>query len=170
MMIPEYMRLFFCVVAAAVVLFAVLAFSRRGKGLARQVAYLLCFLSFFTVVFATVIMFNLPFDFAPNRHVVNFQPLRWLGEGEIRWRLKEIALNILLFMPLGVFAPMAFKRLRRFGAAVLGIFAVTFCIEFFQYFIGRSADIDDIIANLLGGIIGYAVFKISSKLFGRGRF
>ena len=45
------------------------------------------------------------------------------------------------------------------------IFVLTFSIEFFQYFIGRSADINDIITNLLGGIIGYEIFALSNALF-----
>lgn len=45
------------------------------------------------------------------------------------------------------------------------VFLFTFCIEFFQYFIGRSSDVDDIITNLLGGIIGFGMFIICNHLF-----
>lgn len=41
---------------------------------------------------------------------------------------------------------------------------ITFSVEFFQYFIGRSSDIDDIITNVLGAIIGYAIFKVLNNL------
>lgn len=49
----------------------------------------------------------------------------------------------------------------------VGDFFWSFCIEFSQYFIGASADIDDIILNLLGGILGYAVFAFLSLCFQR---
>jgi glycopeptide antibiotics resistance protein len=45
------------------------------------------------------------------------------------------------------------------------IFIITFSVEVCQFFIGRSSDIDDIITNLLGGIIGYIVFKLSMSVF-----
>lgn len=39
-------------------------------------------------------------------------------------------------------------------------------VEMFRpYFIGRSADIDDIMLNTLGGILGYLVFYVFSKMF-----
>ena len=41
---------------------------------------------------------------------------------------------------------------------------MTFSVEFFQFFIGRSADIDDVITNLLGAVIGYAIFKVFNGL------
>lgn len=33
-------------------------------------------------------------------------------------------------------------------------------IEFVQYFIGRSCDIDDLTMNTLGGCIGYGVYCV----------
>jgi len=50
----------------------------------------------------------------------------------------------------------------------LAAFVVTFSVEFFQYFIGRFSDIEDLIANLSGAIIGYGIFKIFSYIFKNG--
>ena len=47
---------------------------------------------------------------------------------------------------------------------------MTFSIELFQYFIGRSSDIDDIITNLLGGIIGFIVFKLLDRFLKKTTF
>ncbi len=55
--------------------------------------------------------------------------------------------------------------MRKLYRMVLIVFLVTFSVEFFQYFIGRLSDIDDIITNLLGDIIGYGIFKILNYLF-----
>ena len=51
---------------------------------------------------------------------------------------------------------------------LLGYFLMllfSFLIEFIQYFIGRSADIDDLILNTLGAMLGYFIFYIFSGLF-----
>ena len=53
---------------------------------------------------------------------------------------------------------------------MLIIFLTTFGIEFFQYFIGRSADVDDVITNFLGGLIGYIVFYMFNKIFEKKKF
>ena len=48
---------------------------------------------------------------------------------------------------------------------VIVIMVTTVLIEVIQYFIGRSADIDDIIMNLFGGILGYGLFLMINKGF-----
>ena len=37
--------------------------------------------------------------------------------------------------------------------------------ETLQYFLGRSADIDDVIMNTLGGVIGYGAFRLANRAF-----
>lgn len=44
------------------------------------------------------------------------------------------------------------------------IFITSFSIEFIQSQIGRSFDIDDMLLNIIGGYLGYLLYKISSKL------
>ena len=168
MMIQGYINLFAIVIAATVILQLPIFFilKKKGKGLIRQSSYLLCFWSFFIIVFATIILFNLPFRFDPGQSVLNLSPFQWLREGNIMRRIMtEIRPNILLFIPLGLFIPIVFKRMRKLHMTALIVFTVTLSVEFFQYFIGRSSDIDDLIANLSGGIIGYGIFRILMLMF-----
>lgn len=66
--------------------------------------------------------------------------------------------NVGLFIPLGILIPFIWKK--RLGETTLLGFALSLCIEIFQYFIGRSADIDDLILNVIGTSIGYGVMHI----------
>ena len=68
--------------------------------------------------------------------------------------------NIFLFSPIGFFVPLLWRRLDSFKAIALIGFGVTCFIEGTQYFIGRSTDIDDIILNTIGVVIGYGVFLV----------
>lgn len=168
MMLQGYITLFAAFVVATAILYMPMFFMlrRKGQGYIRALSYLLFLWSLFLIVFATLILFQLPISFQPQRHILNLQPLQWLEEGNIRHRFfTEIRPNIMIFIPLGFFAPLAFKRLRKWYLTALLVFGVTLSVEFFQYFIGRSSDIDDLIANSLGGIIGYGIFKIFGRLF-----
>lgn len=167
MIIQSYVMLY--VISNAII--AVLYFSVsviakwRGKRFAGKASHLLWLLSLFAIVFATIILFGFPIRFEPE-HIVNFKPLSWIEDENIGQRIRmEMIPNILIFIPFGIFTPMACSRMRKWYMTALVAFAVTFGIEFFQYFIGRSSDIDDVIANLLGGIIGYGVFIVFSYLF-----
>ena len=71
---------------------------------------------------------------------------------------KNVIGNILLFMPYGFFASY-YLKLEKKRSAFLLILIVSLSIECVQLVIGRCFDVDDILLNLVGGIIGYYIFK-----------
>jgi len=165
--IEAYITLATIMIAILSILYLPILFflKKRGKGIIRQLSYLALFCSVFLILFATI-FFVLPITFRPDQYVLNLRPFQWLSEGNAsKMFIVEVIPNVMMFIPLGIFMPIVFRKMRRFYVMALVTFLVTFGIEFFQYFIGRSADIDDTIANLLGGIIGYGIFKVSDQLF-----
>ena len=65
-------------------------------------------------------------------------------------------LNILLFIPFGFLPIFIFKNIHKHwwnGIILGGIFSIS--IEFLQTFIGRFAQLDDVIMNTLGTLIGF---------------
>ncbi len=71
--------------------------------------------------------------------------------------------NVFLFTPFGLLIPLIWKRLDSILKVFFLGFTLTCSIEFIQYFIGRSSDIDDVILNTAGVLIGYALFWIGKK-------
>ncbi|RDW19645.1 VanZ family protein [Oceanobacillus chungangensis] len=69
--------------------------------------------------------------------------------------------NILLFLPLGIFLPLLFKKCSRFMKVMVASTIISFTIEILQIVlkIGRF-DIDDVILNVIGGIIGFLLLKM----------
>lgn len=68
--------------------------------------------------------------------------------------------NILIFVPYGFFVAMA-SRYRGFWKTFLYSFGLCLGVEIFQLVtrVG-SFDVDDILLNTLGGVIGYIVFTV----------
>lgn len=68
--------------------------------------------------------------------------------------------NVMVFIPLGIFLPMA-SRYRSFFTTMFAGFVLSLCIEVFQ-FITRvgSFDVDDLLLNTIGGVIGHIIFVI----------
>ena len=75
----------------------------------------------------------------------------------------QLLLNITMFLPLGFLLPIAAHKLRTPVATAAVVLLTTAGIETFQYFIGRSADVDDVIMNFLGGILGYGCYVLLSR-------
>ncbi len=80
---------------------------------------------------------------------------------------RQVIGNIILFIPLGYFAA-SYCKVKKFGGMFIIMFLCSSVIEITQYFIGRSFDVDDIILNVIGGMLGYVLFisfnAIKSKL------
>ena len=82
---------------------------------------------------------------------------------------KNIIGNVLLFIPYGFFA-CYYVDLKSFFKALGLIFAASLSIEFTQLLIGRVFDVDDILLNVIGGMIGYFIYNILRKLVNRFKF
>jgi len=65
-----------------------------------------------------------------------------------------------MFAPLGFSLPLAFTKMRKLHIVAFLAFLLSFSLEFFQYFIGRSADIDDLLANVAGAAGGYCIYLL----------
>ena len=74
---------------------------------------------------------------------------------------KNLFGNIVIFIPMGLLYPLCRKRKVGFVEALLVILGSTVAIEVIQFFFltSRRADIDDVILNLIGGLIGYLIYK-----------
>ena len=90
----------------------------------------------------------------------NFIPLRGM--------LTDITnsyLNVLLFIPLGIFVPCLWPEYRSMMKTVgLGLMT-SLGIEILQIFTFRASDINDVITNVAGTMIGYLIGKLIINRF-----
>ena len=76
-------------------------------------------------------------------------------------------LNVLLFVPFGFFLPVLWKEFRNAKKIFIAGFAMTSFIEIAQIFTGRTTDINDIITNIAGTLIGYLIAYWFTGVFTR---
>ena len=74
--------------------------------------------------------------------------------------VKNAALNVLLFVPLGLLAPLLWPDLRRLKHMALLALAFSGLIEILQIFTFRASDINDLITNMLGAVIGFGLARL----------
>ena len=70
---------------------------------------------------------------------------------------RQVIGNILLFMPFGFFATY-YTKIKKISSISFVSILVSLTIEVVQKYIGRSFDVDDIILNVVGGILGFLVY------------
>lgn len=78
--------------------------------------------------------------------------------------------NAILYIPFGVIGVLAFgEKERIIRKLFLNGLVLCLAIEIVQYFVGRSPDIDDVILNMVGLIIGLRIGRLIQKVFATGK-
>lgn len=120
----------------------------------------------YLIVLCWILLFKLGvrFSYMENR-IVNLIPFRevLLSTGQID--IGESILNIVIFIPLGIYAGLIFKRWTLVNKILL-FFLMSLLFEGLQFVIRIGAfDTTDITTNVSGGILGLMIFRSIEKLF-----
>lgn len=90
---------------------------------------------------------------------------------DIHTALYNVIGNILLFIPLGFCIPLFFNTKNKLSKVILYGFTASLTIEVLQIFMPfNTTDIDDIIFNTFGAILGFIIFNIVYKIFRNTKF
>lgn len=132
--------------------------SRENKSTADNLTGALLLIYLGALLWIVLLKLGVHFSYMTERKVnlVPFSaPLRFNGQIDYG----EMILNVLIFIPLGVYAGMLFKQLT-FFKNIFMCFLVSLACEGLQFILIVGAfDITDIINNTLGGMIGFLMFK-----------
>lgn len=130
-----------------------------------QITFIL--LSIYLLVLIWVLLFKLgvAFSYMPKRSF-NLFPFDGFYRAHRRTDKPELILNILVFIPLGMYIA-ALMRQWSWRRSLLAFFFTSFAFECIQ-FIGKigAFDITDIITNSTGGLIGWVLFLLLQRLIG----
>jgi len=96
---------------------------------------------------------------------INLIPLVYLLDYLI---MGEAVLNVVgntaMFIPVGIIWPLVFRNLDSHGKVIAAGVGLSFCIELLQLpFFDRVTDIDDLILNSLGFLMGYGIYLLVKK-------
>lgn len=146
--------------AAAVFLFPIFLYLHRTKF--RSVHTTAAAFTFSLYLSAVYAMAGLPtvgyVRFHPSFNLV---PFRYLFTD------RSSLLNVFLFIPLGFFLPVLRSKFRTFFPTLLFGFGMSVFIELCQIFTLRATDVNDLMTNTAGTIIGYFCGRLLLKLFPR---
>lgn len=95
----------------------------------------------------------------------NFIPFKEIMRYNITSRLffKNVLGNMIMFLPFGFFVSFYLKS-EKITLPLFLILIASISIEIVQLLIGRVFDVDDIILNILGGLLGYGIYFILRRI------
>lgn len=98
------------------------------------------------------------FNYVPFKTILHF--ITTMNSYNLKTPIINLAGNIGVFIPFGVILPYIFKRLRRLYLFSMYFISAILILELLQTFLKvGTGDIDDIIFNYIGGLIGYLVYR-----------
>ena len=105
------------------------------------------------------------YNLTPLKEIKRFMKYIWDNDALGRAARLNIFGNIIAFIPFGIYLPYTSESKLGFISTFLYTFSLSLTIELVQLItkVG-SCDVDDIILNALGGVIGYILWYIYTKL------
>ena len=103
-------------------------------------------------------------NYIPGDTILRFYRLMLYYPGYRRAAIVNLFGNIFLFIPLGFGLPWVHARLRSWWKTLLTAAGIIVCIELTQLvtLLGHC-DVDDLILNLIGVLIGYILWAITHR-------
>lgn len=118
--------------------------------------YILCLFQIVTFEDQLLVIGNDNFNLIPFREIFRYN----FGS---RLFFKNVIGNLVMFVPYGFFASY-FTKSKNWKISFFLILFASLSIEFTQLAIGRVFDIDDVLLNVGGGMIGYLIYFSLSTL------
>ena len=121
---------------------------------------MLCFAIYILCLFQ-VVTFQDDSVWAGNNFIPFQEILRYNITSRLFW--KNVVGNMLMFLPFGFFVSY-YLKVEKVNLPFMLVLVTSLAIEIVQMMIGRVFDVDDIILNLIGGILGYFIYKLLKRI------
>lgn len=120
----------------------------------------------YVIVLCWILLLKLGVRFSyMAKRQVNLIPFNQLSSSHDKIDVGEIILNILIFVPLGIYTGILFQKWR-FGKKLSLVFFISLLVEGLQFILAVGAfDSTDVITNTFGGLIGLLLFNAMEKAF-----
>ena len=141
------------IVAIALIRFFYLQTHREKFCLHKELSYL------FAIIYIWLLFEILTMTELNSASGMNLVPFSEIFRYEIGTKMfnYNVLGNIIIFLPFGYLVG-EYVNPKKIWPILITTFVTSLAIEFVQLQIGRSFDIDDVILNVVGGLLGYLIY------------
>ena len=171
------------IIAIPVYIVILITGIKKKISIHKQIVIFLFFIYFIGVLSVTLfplpvqkelIIYRRELSYVTNNFIPFTTIKEIIDQGNIKSVIRTLIANIILFIPLGSILPLLWQRAFKLSMVFLWGFAGSISVEFLQYLISlligytyRSTDIDDVILNIVGAVIGFSMLKLSLPVTGK---
>lgn len=127
-----------------------------------KILFIIYMIALFWII---IFKFDIPFSNLGYMRSINLIPFSESLIINDKLNFREMIMNAVIFLPLGIYLEILFKKYST-GRKIFFVFLISFICEVSQFILGGvgASDITDIINNMIGGIIGIAIYKVIVKI------
>lgn len=121
------------------------------------------FKSFSDVMFVDMSLHNIRYRLEHFANFTLFKTIKYYMSGKVNTSIavQNIGGNIFLFSPLGFLVPLLRPRLSKLVQIAALAFGISLLLELIQLLTGLGGfDVDDLLLNVLGGLLGWLAFQV----------
>ena len=161
---------FIAIAVTVFVVWRIICWRRNGAHAPREAVVVVLFAWSLVVAYLTFFPMRIIFyDWHGTVSLIPFASImNLLRYSTALTALKNIAGNVLLFVPFGLLLPLLFERLRKPWPLLWRAAVISGAIEVGQLPTRvRATDVDDVILNVVGAMVGLLIFRLIWVLAGR---
>ena len=147
-------------VGGAIILSLGFYFLIKWRGLLNGLRFtaLLAFVEYVTLIYCSTVLFRTTRDIQKY----DFHPFWSYNDPGL---FIENVMNVVAFVPIGLLLGAGIKRLKWWHALLVGAY-LSVSIEFLQFVFKKGfSELDDVMHNILGCMMGYGIYKSARLLF-----
>lgn len=171
-----YIQLFLFITIIWLIIRLAVSIRAKSFSITREIQLLLVYVCIVVIFRFVYFGFHLENGNIPNLKVgveedihdmISIIPFYFLVDRYDGWQMNIIG-NIMMFVPVGIVWPICFSRLDSIKKTILAGGGFALFIEVTQLFcLGRHTDVDDLILNTFGAVIGacilFSIRKMNKK-------
>ena len=145
-----------------------IAFIKKGRNKGLRISARLFLLFYIVVLFCSTVFLRRTKKATIRNWYGPLWHYREIGQGKVLL-FPEVIMNVVVFIPIGFALGLAFRKLKGWQAVLAGM-GISVGIELLQLFFRKGfADVDDVIHNALGCVVGWLLFLGMRRVVLRGR-
>lgn len=140
-----------------------IAFIKKGRNEGLRVSTRLFLLFYVVVLYCSTVFCRTNMYAKTHKWNLPLWHYKHLGQGKLLL-FPEVIMNVVVFVPIGFALGLAFRKLKGWQAVLVGM-GISVGIELLQGFFRKGfADVDDVMHNTLGCVVGYWLYRVLKRV------
>lgn len=154
------------IIAAFIAIFVICVLKYLKKRLSNMKIFLIGVITFYLILIFAITVFNRNSGISYHVSFIPFHSVyEYSNRDGVSYLLREDIYNMIMFIPFGLLEGLIHGNKCKYSNVLIKGLSVSFGIELLQLLFSKgNCDIDDLIFNVIGCIVGFGIYKLIIRI------